>query len=79
MVDQVAKALCEFAGRSTCDACEEGETRSRLAPVCVCCERQPDGSMVCNQWTSFRIEAQAAIVAAHAWHRQNHRWPGWLK
>ena len=67
MTDQVAKALCEAAGRTGC------------APDCVktACEMCDRGT--CTMWPSFRYEAQQAILAAFRWHKEHRRWPGWVK
>jgi hypothetical protein len=70
MVDDVARALCEAAGRSTYDALDHPP-----APVCMCCDRLADGRRVCTMWTSFRQEARAAIKAAYQWNRRERRWP----
>jgi hypothetical protein len=70
VVDVVAKALCDAAGRSTHDALDYGP-----GPSCVMCEKLPDGTRVCIFWTSFRSEAQAAIIAAYKWHKKERRWP----
>lgn len=72
MVDQVARALCDAAGRSIYPEPE------RTAAVCSCCDRLPDGSRRCIYWETFRGEARAAIAAAYAWHKENRRWPSWL-
>lgn len=82
MVDQVARALCQAAGRSTNEVNADQRNaynRFPLAPECVACDRMPDGSLRCSMWTSFREEAKAAIGAAYAWHKENRRWPSWLK
>lgn len=73
MVDQVAKALCDAAGRSTHHEPE------RTSPVCSCCDRLPDGGRVCIYWETFRGEARAAIVAAYHWHKKERRWPAFCK
>lgn len=72
MVDQVAKALCEAAGRSIY-ADEEKQNA-----VCSCCEKMQDGRRRCIYWETFRGEARAAISAAYHWHKENRRWPSWL-
>lgn len=72
MVDQVAKALCDAAGRSIY------HDPDKTNAVCSCCERTADGSRRCIYWESFRGEARAAIVAAYLWHKENRRWPSWL-
>lgn len=74
MVDDVAKALCDAAGRSAWDACDKPESRE-----CTCCERQSDGRLACIYWTSFRQEARAAIEAAYHWNKRERRWPSWVK
>jgi hypothetical protein len=74
MVDDVAHALCNAAGRSAWDACGLPE-----AYECTQCERTPDGRLVCRYWTSFRQEARAAISAAYIWNKREHRWPSWVK
>jgi hypothetical protein len=73
MVDEVARALCNAAGRSANDA-NDGE----MAPTCSCCERASDGSLTCIYWTSFRQEAKAAIIAAYQWHKKERRWPSFV-
>lgn len=72
MVDQVAKALCEAAGKSIYH--DADKTNS----VCSCCDRQPDNRCVCIYWETYRGEARAAIAAAYLWHKENRRWPSWL-
>lgn len=74
MVDVVARALCEAAGRSAHDARDRPPTDG-----CSCCERFPDGRVVCNYWTSFRQEARAAIIAAYQWNKKERRWPSFVK
>lgn len=69
MVDVVAKALCEAAGKPN-----NGE-----APFCTHCDRPPDGRVICIFWQTFREEARVAILAAHRWHKQERRWPGFCK
>jgi hypothetical protein len=73
MVDQVAMALCDAAGRSVYDDPDKQNAG------CSCCETLPDGRRRCIYWTTFRGEARTAIVAAYAWHKENRRWPSWLK
>ena len=73
MVDQVAKALCDAAGRSVHhdpDVQNAG---------CSCCERLLNGRIVCVYWETFRGEARAAIAAAYQWHRKERRWPSFCK
>lgn len=70
MVDDVARAICNMAGRSSHDACEHPPSAE-----CVCCEKMPDGRKVCRYWMSFRHEAKAAIQAAYRWHKKERRWP----
>ena len=72
MVDVVAKALCEAAGRTGC-------TPDQVKPACVMCKTLPDGRLECTMWTSFRFEAQQAIIAAYKWNKENRRWPSWCK
>lgn len=67
MTDQVAKALCEAAGRTGCQS----------DYVKASCEMCDNG--VCTLWPSFRYEAQQAILAAYKWHKEHKRWPGWVK
>lgn len=74
MVDEVARALCDAAGRSVHDACDQP-----MSVVCSCCDRQPDGTLVCRYWTSFRQEARAAISAAYMWNKRERRWPAFVK
>lgn len=74
MVDEVAHALCNAAGRSAHDALD-----APMALECSCCDRQPDGTRVCIYWTSFRQEARAAIVAAYLWNKRERRWPEFVK
>lgn len=71
MTDDVARALCEAAGRSVHE--------DRLTAVCPMCDRQPNGSLVCSLWPSFRAEARAAIQAAYRWQQRERRWPGFVK
>ena len=73
MVNEVAQALCQAAGRSAHDA------NDRIHPECVCCDKLPDGRLVCTLWTSFRHEARAAITAAHHWNKKNRRWPDFVE
>jgi hypothetical protein len=73
MVDQVAKALCDAAGRSIYP------DPDKQSVMCSCCEKLPDGRLVCVYWETFRSEARAAILAAYSWHRKEHRWPGFCK
>jgi hypothetical protein len=68
MVDEVARALCASAGRP-----HNGD-----GDVCSCCESQPDGSLRCIYWETFRAEARDAIVAAHKWHKRERRWPAFV-
>lgn len=82
MVDQVAKALCEAAGRSPNEVNADPRNAYNdfpLLPWCVMCERQPDKALRCVMWASFREEARAAIQAAYAWHKKERRWPGFCK
>lgn len=71
MIDDVAKALCKAAGSAIHDALPH----HRPDRFCQVCDRQQDGTLVCTMWTSFRSEAKAVIIAAHAWHKQHRRWP----
>lgn len=64
MIDTVAKAICEAAGKSIH---ADPEVQS---PSCSCCEHG-----VCMFWETFRGEARAAILAAYKWHKQERRWP----
>lgn len=73
MVDEVARALCNAAGRSAYDACDKP-----MAYECSCCNKFPDGRVVCLYWTSFRQEARAAIEAAYLWHKRERRWPSFV-
>lgn len=68
MVDDVARALCNAAGRSVFDACDKP-----MAAECSFCE-----SGVCIYWTSFRQEARAAIEAAYQWNKRERRWPSFV-
>lgn len=68
VVDEVAKALCEAAGRPN-----NGD-----APYCTHCELQPDGSRKCPMWQTFRIEAKDAIRAVYKWHKRERRWPSFV-
>lgn len=68
MVDEVAKALCEAAGRS----------HNGAGSVCQYCDQLPDGSLVCIYWETFRIEARDAIKAAYRWHKKERRWPSFV-
>lgn len=49
MIDDVAKALCNAAGRSAFDACD-----SPMRHDCTMCVNG-----VCTMWESFREEARA--------------------
>jgi hypothetical protein len=69
MVDDVARAICQAAGRFP-----NGEGR-----VCTVCERKPDGSRECIYWQTFRVEARDAILAAYKWHKRERRWPLFVK
>lgn len=73
MTEDVARAICNMAGRSSYDAAG-GIPRAE----CGFCERQADGKLVCIYWQSFKSEAQAAIQAAYAWHKKERRWPGFV-
>lgn len=68
MVDDVAKALCEAAGRP-----HNGEGN-----FCQCCVKELDGSLTCIYWETFRIEARDAILAAYRWHKKERRWPAFV-
>ena len=72
MVDEVARAICEAAGRTGCQAHE-------VKTECVICDKQPDGRLVCILWPSFRYEAQQAIAAAYRWNKKERRWPSFVK
>lgn len=72
MVDEVARALCDAAGRSIYPEPE------RVSDVCSHCEKLPDGRRKCIYWESFRGEAKAAIIAAHDWHKKERRWPAFV-
>lgn len=74
MVDEVAHALCEAAGRSINDANDKPP-----AAACSCCRRELDGSLTCIYWESFRHEARAAIRAAYMWNKRERRWPSFVK
>jgi hypothetical protein len=67
MVDQVARALCEAAGKA------------HIAAECSCCEVSPDGIKHCIYWEAFRGEARAAIQAAYTWNKKERRWPGFCR
>jgi hypothetical protein len=69
MVDAVAKALCDAAGRVIYPQPE------RQHVECSCCEKTPDGQRVCIYWETFRGEAKAAILAAYRFHKKERRWP----
>lgn len=69
MVDEVARAICEAAGRFP-----NGE-----GSLCTICEKKPDGTRVCIYWETFRGEARDAIVAAYKWHKRERRWPSFVK
>lgn len=82
MVDQVARALCEAAGRSSNEVNADPQNYCHKFPLayeCAVCDRLPDGTLRCSMWTSFREEAKAAIIAAHAWHKRERRWPSFVK
>lgn len=72
MVDPVAKALCEAAGRSI------SHDLDRVNAECSCCDRLPDGRRVCIYWETFRGEARAAIMAVYNWHKKERRWPAFV-
>ncbi len=63
MVDEVARAICEAAGRP-----HNGE-----GGVCVHCV---GGG--CVYWETFRIEAKDAIIAAYKWHKKERRCPSFV-
>lgn len=69
MVDVVAKALCEAAGKPG----------NGTAPECSHCDRFTDGRVVCIFWETFREEAKSAIKAAYLWHQKERRWPSFVK
>lgn len=69
MIDDVAKALCDAAGRSAFDACD--------APMRNDCTMCVNGA--CMMWQSFREEARAAILASFHWNRRERRWPAFVK
>ena len=69
MIDDVAKALCNAAGRSAFDA-----TDAPSRPDCTMCVNG-----VCMMWQGFREEARAAITAAFHWNRRERRWPAFVK
>lgn len=69
MVDDVARALCEAAGRPL-----NGEGHA-----CGCCDKNPDGTLTCIYWETFRIEARDAIIAAYKWHKKERRWPSFVQ
>lgn len=73
MVDQVARALCDAAGRSV------HPEPDRMSAECSCCDKRSDGSRACIYWETFRGEARAAIQAAYDWHRKERRWPSFVK
>lgn len=64
MVDDVARALCEAAGRP-----HNGEGNA-----CGCCVKG-----TCIYWETFRIEARDAIIAAYKWHKKERRWPSFVQ
>lgn len=66
MVDVVAKAMCEAAGKSV------------NPDQCSCCEII-NGDRKCLYWETFREEAKSAILAAYKWHRKERRWPQFCK
>ena len=74
MVEDVSRALCSAAGRSVYDAVNREPNA-----ICSQCERQSDGSLVCQLWTSFRSEARVAIQVAYEWHKRERRWPEFVK
>lgn len=68
MIDPVAKAICEAAGKS-----------NRLDPEdlrgqCTICD---NGECIC--WETFRGEARADILAVYQWHKKERRWPNFCK
>lgn len=69
MVDDVARAICEAAGRP----------RNGEGDICIICKELPDGSRECICWETFRIEARDAIIAAHKWYKKERRWPSFVK
>ena len=73
MIDDVAKALCDAAGKSVYVDPDKQHVG------CACCEVLPDGSRGCVYWETFRGEARAAIAAAHKWYKKERRWPGFCK
>lgn len=68
MVDVVAKALCEAAGKPN----------NGLSPVCTHC-KTIDNQLICIYWETFREEAKAAIKAAYNWNKRERRWPQFCK
>lgn len=73
MVDAVAQALCDAAGRSVYADPDKANA------VCSCCEVMPNGGRRCLYWETFRGEARAAIQAAYAWHKKERRWPAFCR
>lgn len=67
MIDEIAKAICHMAARSTKD-------EQLVLPDCVHCN---DGE--CTMWQLFRPEAVAAARAAYQWHAREKRWPSFVK
>lgn len=77
MVDQVARALCDAAGRTANDATDlppANLTHRQFHSHCIMC-REEGGVRICTMWESFREEARAAIGAAFQWHKKERRWP----
>lgn len=70
MVDEVAKAICDAAGRGP-----SGEL-----PECRMCKGCQEGreGRECIFWETFRDEARAAIIAAYRWHKRERRWPSFV-
>jgi hypothetical protein len=62
MMAEVAKSLCDAAGKS-------------CSNVCSTCEQGADGKLVCAMWEAFTDEARAAILTAYKWHKKERRWP----
>lgn len=66
MIEPVARTICRAAGTSVSDMCNH-------------CEVGSDGALICTQYPLFMDEARAAIKTVYRWHKENRRWPSFVK
>lgn len=71
MTDQVARALCEEAGKGQRLS---GDESTGVGP-CLHCDENGD----CTRLNEFRSEARHAILAAFTWHKRERRWPAFCR